>query len=176
LGRDVAALRGELGATVLEVRRVVEGLRPPALDELGLADSLRQATRRLAAGRLALELQLADQLQLPAAVEVAVFRIVTEAVTNAARHSGAKRCQVTVEAVGQLLRVTVSDDGRGLAQSARGGTGGGGHGLHTMRERAEELRGRLTLSSSEAGTTVTAEFPLPPRQTRPVESAQPVTA
>ena len=159
---DVEALRAELRATVLEVRRVVEGLRPPALDELGLAASIAQATERLTAGaRVRLDLRVDELPPLPAAVEVAAYRIVTEAVTNVVRHAAAGSCLVRVTADGPLLRLTVADDGRGVpVDVARGGNG-----LQTMRERAEELRGRLQVVSTD-GTTVVAELPLP-RSSRP---------
>ena len=154
---DVDALREELRATVLEVRRVVEGLRPPSLDELGLAAALAQATERLTAGAgVSLVLDVDELPPLPAAVEVAAYRIVTEAVTNVVRHASASGCRVGVAADGRVLRLTVADDGLGVSPDV----GVGGHGLQTMRERAEELRGRLSVVSS-GGTTVVAELPLP---------------
>jgi signal transduction histidine kinase len=153
---DVDALRDDLRATVLEVRRVVEGLRPPAVDELGLAGALAQATERLTTGTgTVVDLRVGELPSLPAAVEVAAYRIVTEAVTNAVRHAGAARCTVEVAVAGRRLRITVADDGRGLpAEPVRG------NGLQTMRERAEELRGRLRVTS-DGGVTVVAELPLP---------------
>ena len=137
---------------------MVEGLRPPSLDELGLAAALAQATERLTAGAgVSLVLDVGELPPLPAAVEVAAYRIVTEAVTNVVRHASASGCRVGVAADGRVLRLTVADDGRGVPAS---GVGVGGHGLQTMRERAEELRGRLSVVSS-GGTTVVAELPLP---------------
>lgn len=158
--RDVDLLRRDLRATVLEVRRVVEGLRPPALDELGLVGALRQVLGRLGSG-LDVSLTSTDLPALSAAVEVAVFRIVTEAVANVSRHADAQHCWITLERTGSCLRATVRDDGRGGASASVAG-----HGLQTMRERAEELRGRLRVTSSDRGTTVVAELPLPaqPRQ------------
>jgi signal transduction histidine kinase len=154
---DVEALRADVRATVLEVRRVVEGLRPPALDELGLAASIAQATERLTAGGgIRLDLRVDELPSLPAAVEVAAYRIVTEAVTNVVRHASASSCLVGVVADGSVLRLTVADDGLGVP----GAVGLGGNGLQTMRERAEELRGRLSVVSA-GGTTVVAELPLP---------------
>lgn len=155
---ELATLRQELRATVLEVRRVVEGLRPPALDELGLSGALAEASKRLtAAGPLTVDLQVGELPHLPAAIEVAAFRIVTEAITNTARHSGASACRVNLDAVGGLLRITIDDDGRGIDGRP---SLSGGHGLQTMRERAEELRGQLHVSSA-GGTTIVAELPLP---------------
>jgi signal transduction histidine kinase len=159
---DVDALRDDLRATVLEVRRVVEGLRPPAVDELGLAGALEQATQRLTTGSgTAVELRVGELPPLPAAVEVAAYRIVTEAVTNVVRHAAATHCTVDVSVVGRSLRIGISDDGRGLPSPLPRGNG-----LQTMRERAEELRGRLRVTSDQ-GVTVVAELPLPSAR-RPV--------
>jgi len=154
---EVNGLRDEVRSTVLEVRRVVEGLRPPSLDELGLAGAVSQATRRLTGGSgLTLDIRIADLPKLPAAVEVAAYRIVTEAVTNVVRHAAATTCRIDVEAHDAFLRLAVSDNGRGIGQQK---SRTGGNGLQTMRERTEELRGRLQLTSGE-GTTVSAELPL----------------
>ncbi len=162
---DVESLRADLRGTVLEVRRVVEGLRPPALDELGLAGALRQVVQRMTAGtRLTVEVLVSDLPQLPAALEVAVFRIVSEAVANVARHAVASSCHVVIEVADGALRVTIADDGRGLAIAGLTA----GNGLQTMRERAEELRGRLHIVSA-SGTTIVAEIPLPSGATLPSE-------
>ncbi len=107
-------------------------------------------------GGMRVDLTAADPLpSLPAAVEVAAYRLVTEAVTNAARHSGGAMCRVRLEPVAAALEVEVTDDGRGVAEAARGGVG-----LGSMRERAEELGGSFTLgSTSTGGTRVLARLP-----------------
>jgi signal transduction histidine kinase len=160
---DLLLLRDDIQATVVDVRRLVEGLRPPALDELGLAAALTQAVHRLASPTVThLDVKLDDEL--PAAVEVAVYRIVSEAVTNAARHAGATMCAIKVNRDGATLTATVSDDGSGIAAGTAGGNG-----LFTMRERAEELGGTLSVQTSPDGTSVTARIPLtagPLRSTR----------
>jgi signal transduction histidine kinase len=154
---DAESLREDLRATVLEVRRVVEGLRPPALDELGLAGALAHVVQRLTAGtRVVADLRVDDLPPLAAAVEVATFRIVSEAVTNVVRHAAAQHCEVDVAVSGGVLRIRVSDDGRGPDGQA---SGPAGNGLQTMRERAEELRGALRVSG-DGGTTVVAEIPV----------------
>ncbi|WP_426595082.1 sensor histidine kinase [Cellulomonas sp. McL0617] len=151
LADDVAALRDDVRATVLDVRRVVEGLRPPALDELGLGGALEQAGRRLTLGTgVVLRVDVAAVGPLPAAVEVAAFRIAAEAMTNVVRHAEAHECVVLVDRVGEQVRLQVRDDGRGLGSPTPGS------GLHTMRERAEELGGRLTVATGPEGTTITA--------------------
>ena len=157
--REVIGLREELRQTVAEVRRVVEGLRPPALDELGLPSAIGQVLRRLTAGTpVEAELHIEQLPVLSAATEVATYRIVTEAVTNVVRHAHATRCQVRIAAANGRLRIEVADDGRGLDTTRATA----GNGLHTMRERAEELRGRLDIVV-EGGTTVVADVPLPSR-------------
>jgi signal transduction histidine kinase len=159
---ELDALGEDLRSTVHEVRRVVEGLRPPALDELGLAGALTEATARLTAGTaLELELRVDDLPVLPAAVEVAAYRIVTEAVTNVVRHAQASRCEVDLQVRGNALHVVVTDDGTGEPPADRRG----GHGLHTMRERAEELQGTCRIRHGE-GTQVVALLPLAGRRSR----------
>ena len=167
---DLEALRADMADTVAGVRRLVEGLRPPALDQLGLGDAVRQAVRRLTAGTgLTHDVAIGELPALPAGLEVAAFRIVTEAVTNVVRHAGASSVQVAVETAGRTLRVTVRDDGVGVGSgSGEAGSGSGfgsgsgsgsGHGLDSMRERAEEINGSLRWDTS-AGTAVIAELPL----------------
>lgn len=156
----VDVLREDVRTTILDVRRVVEGLRPPALDELGLDGALIQATRQLTAGTGMTVAVHADGLpSLPAAVEVAAFRIVSEALTNVVRHADATHCSIELTVMDGTLRILIHDDGSGPDGSGDGDHPG--HGLDTMRERAEELRGRLRVECQD-GTLVTAEVPLPP--------------
>lgn len=160
-GALVDALRAELRDTVSEVRRVVEGLRPPALDELGLTDALIQASGRLVAGSGVIAHVRADPLPaLPAATEVAAYRIATEALTNAVKHARATACTIELCLDENRLVLWVRDNGAGLGD----GASGRGHGLHTMRERAEELRGTFEAFTAPggSGSVVRAAFPLPP--------------
>jgi signal transduction histidine kinase len=92
---------------------------------------------------------------LPAAVEVAAYRIVTESVANAVRHGAPNRCVVSIEATNGDLVLTIADDGRGIGPDAVPGVG-----LASMRERAAEVGGALDVSSDTGGTTVTARLPL----------------
>jgi signal transduction histidine kinase len=156
-GRQLGELTEEIRSTVLDVRRVVEGLRPPALDELGLTGACRQAVDRLTrAAGVSARIDAADDVTaLPAAVEVAAFRIVTEAVTNVVRHADARHCCVTLRCDGTDLLVSVVDDGRGPTDGSNAG-----HGLATMRERAEELGGRLAVTGADPGMRVDAVLPL----------------
>ena len=144
-------LRDQMRRTVAEVRRAVDDLRPPALDQLGLAGALREHLS--AYGWV--ELQVGELPALPAAVEVAAYRIAGEAVANAVRHSGAQRCAVRVEAEEGWLVVEVVDDGQGLAPDAPPGVG-----LTSMRERAAEVGGRFEVGPGpDGGTVLRARLP-----------------
>jgi signal transduction histidine kinase len=154
--RQLHDLGEEIRRTVLDVRRLVEGLRPPALDELGLAGACAQAADRLTAGTELTASVLAPENMpaLPAAVEVAAYRIVVEAVTNTVRHARARYCQVSMSYRDDALAITVTDDGTGLRATETHG-----HGLAIMRERAEELGGTATITNSSPGVTVQARLP-----------------
>jgi two-component system NarL family sensor kinase len=141
-----------------DVRGIVYGLRPTSLDDLGLAGALTAHIRRLGeGGGPCITLEAGPLTELPAAVEVASFRIATEAVNNVCRHSGARNCEVRlrIEADGQLLVVEVTDDGAGRQPWPAG------VGLLAMRERASELGGTLTAGPGPHGGLVRACFPLP---------------
>lgn len=142
---------------IAEIRHLVYALRPPALDELGLVATLRQE------GALVLDqVQLTvkaepDPLRpLPAAVEVATYRIVMEALTNVARHANASHCQVGL-LMGQELEIYIEDDGKGIPTDKPAGVG-----LHSMYERVSELGGTLTVTTGrQKGTRISVTFPLP---------------
>jgi signal transduction histidine kinase len=161
----VADLSEQARDEIAEVRRLVDGLRPPALDQLGLVTALRQraAEHNLAtgatigAGRMTWAVDAdADVEPLPAAIEVAAYRIVIEAVNNAARHSSSATCSVTLRRDPDWLRIRVRDSGVGVAAGASHGVG-----LTSMRERAEELGGSCALTSiGGSGTVVEARLPL----------------
>ena len=152
-------LKAETQRAVTDVRRVVYGLRPPALDELGLAGALYEEIMRLQCQAPALQVTveavgtgLAD---LPAAVEVACYRIVTEALTNVARHARATRCVVRI-GLDHGLDVEVCDDGVGLPEGWRTGVG-----IASMRERVAELGGDLVIEPSlPRGTRIAACLPM----------------
>ncbi|HWC24518.1 MAG TPA: histidine kinase [Flexivirga sp.] len=154
----------DIRATVTDVRRVVEGLRPPALDQLGLVAACTQMATRLTGGTgVAIRMKAAALPNLPAAMEVAAFRIVQEATTNTARHARATSLTICLAADPVEMTVRVTDDGIGVDRSRSvvpAGDGPGGNGMATMRERAEELGGTLEVLSSDDGTVVTACLPL----------------
>jgi two-component system NarL family sensor kinase len=153
--------RGDIG----EVRRLVDGLRPPALDQLGLVSALRQradqhnlvAREGRGEPRMTWSVQADNDLDpLSAAVEVAAYRIVVEAVTNALRHSSADTCSVTLSRDERALQIRICDTGNGLSPTPSPGVG-----LSSMRERAAELGGTCTLTSTPGvGTVIEARLPL----------------
>ena len=169
----LSRLKDQTQDTVGDVRRLVYGLRPPALDDLGLLAAVRQqaeghglvveglpADEAVEEGSLFFTLEAPeDLLPLPAAVEVAIYRIVREALTNVARHAHARTCRVrlSVDRAGGVLELEVRDDGVGMSEGRRAGVG-----LSSMRERAEELGGTCVVEPDpEGGTRVLARLPLP---------------
>ena len=150
-------VKDETNATVDEVRRIAYALRPPALDELGLAGAVAQTAERLSRGRgeLVIDVEAVGTLPaLGAATEVAAYRIATEAMTNATRHSCAHHVCVRLTA-DRTLALDVRDDGQGIAPDASPGVG-----LAAMRERTAELGGTLEIVSDPTGTSVRATLPL----------------
>lgn len=149
-------LRAEIKASITDIRRVVYDLRPPALDELGLVSTLREQVTHFANSGVQFKTDLPDSLPpLPAAVEVAVYRIAQEALANVARHSQAQNCTLQLS-LDENLRMEISDDGTGLPADYNPGVG-----LRSMRERAEELGGRCVIDSAPGqGTRVIAYIPV----------------
>jgi signal transduction histidine kinase len=162
--------------TVMDVRRLVYGLRPPALDDLGLVAAIRQqaeshgfvaheafsgATGDGVSGETGLVFSLeapGNMPTLPAAVEVACYRIAQEAITNVARHAYAKTCRVrlSVDRGASVLELEITDDGAGIPGDRVAGVG-----LSSMRERAEELGGTCKVEPGpQGGTRVLARLSL----------------
>lgn len=156
---ELLALRNATEDAITEVRRLVYALRPPALDELGLLPALREHAARLGGTGLAVAVRAPDSIPaLPAAVEVAAYRITLEALTNVTRHAAARTCTVSLSVNG-ALEMRVEDDGRGLPEDLRAGIG-----LASMRERAAELGGAVRVGPRGRGlpgTRVSARLPLP---------------
>jgi two-component system, NarL family, sensor kinase len=154
-------LRGDIGDAIVEIRRLVEGLRPPALDELGLVGALHREAERLSYQEGGRPLTVSvdappDMPELPAAVEVAAYRISAEALNNAAKHSGAQNVSVRIT-VGEELHIQVCDDG------APGPDGWlPGVGMASMSERAAEVGGRYEARPGPGGGSVEAVLPLKP--------------
>ena len=158
LHETLSRLRSTATDAMTDVRRIIEDLRPAALTELGLFGALDEFCR-LRSSPEGTVVVFAAAPDLPAAapgVEVAVYRVVTEAVTNALRHGGASEIQVALAAHGGWLDVIVADDGRGWDVKVTSA----GVGIPAMRERCAEIGGQFTIESSSSGTTVHASFPV----------------
>jgi signal transduction histidine kinase len=149
----LVGLRSGIRDTVLDVRRIVEGLRPPALDDLGLVEAVHELAER---SGMAVTVEAEPLPRLPAAVEVAAYRVVQEALGNAARHAAASRVQVRLSTSGDDLDVEVCDDGCGAASPRPDGLG-----MRSMRERAEEIGGGFEMRATPGtGTTVRINLPM----------------
>ncbi len=154
--RTVSRVTTELQGAIAQVRRLVDDLRPPALDDLGLVGALRQQADRFTTPTFSASVHAEGCIDgLPAAVDLAAFRIASEALVNTARHAHATVCAIHLHVDGDL-RLIVIDDGQGIDESASPGIG-----LLSMRERAAELGGRCTVDSVIGqGTQVAAVIPL----------------
>lgn len=153
----LTTLRTDTRTAIADVRRLVDDLRPPALDELGLVGALRQRADQLSwrADGASVEVRVAaDGLPaLPAALEVAAYRIATEALTNVVRHSRATTAVLSLRC-GKNLEVEITDDG------SPNGAWTPGVGLQAMQERTSELGGTLTAGPTPSGGQVHATFPM----------------
>ena len=156
-------LNGDIETTVGDIRRLVYNLRPPALDDLGLPGAIRERVAHYTiskeadqANALHIEFEATEQLPpLPAAVEVAAYRIVQEALTNVVRHGHARTCHIRLS-LDDVLTVEICDDGVGLPTEQRIGVG-----IRSMHERAAELDGTCVVEPLPAGgTRVLAHLPI----------------
>lgn len=158
-GELLTSMRRDARAALADVRRVVDDLRPPALDELGLVGALRQRAEQLgwrsdgAAVHVGVDVPERVPATLPAAVEVAAYRIATEALTNVARHSRADRAVLRLRC-DDALEICVLDDG------VPNGPWLPGVGLRAMRDRAVELGGSFSAGPTADGGIVRASIPL----------------
>lgn len=152
-------LRQQIQSVITDIRRVVYDLRPPALDELGVIPAIREQARQFSTGGLHVLVDAPDEMPaLPAAVEVAAYRIVLEALANVGRHARARQCRILI-GVEDQVNIEVTDDGIGLPVGHQAGVG-----ITSMRDRVSELGGSFAIESSpEGGTRVLATLPLGPR-------------
>lgn len=155
--RMLEAATVDVAAVLADMRRLVHDLRPPALDELGPAGALRELARRTAPPGLAVTVvEEGEGPALPAAVEVAAYRIAAEALTNVVRHAAARTARIRLARGCGFLVVEVVDDGRGIAPDVVAGVG-----TLSVRERAAELGGTCAVLAPDAGgTVVRARLPL----------------
>jgi len=147
-------LKSQTQSTIEDIRRLVYNLRPPALDELGFFSAIQEyATNHLRAG-LSVRIERNGEFpKLPAAVEVAAYRIVCEALTNISKHSQATECDVRLT-FNVALQIDVRDNGIGLPQGTHSGVG-----MSSMRERAAELGGTFSIHSLASGVHISAQLP-----------------
>ena len=161
------AMKTLVETTIDAIRGVMTDLRPTALEEYGLAAALRAYAGEFSR-RTGLSVAVAAagaRRRLPHATELTLFRIAQEALTNAAKHSGGKRVDISLAEDGGMLRLTVQDDGRGFddpvgARTARRG----GWGLPAMRERAKAHGGDLRIEFPGTGTRLVAQIPIEPQE------------
>ncbi|MBA3642703.1 MAG: histidine kinase [Chloroflexia bacterium] len=169
-------IKAQLQDAVADIRRLVYALRPPTLDELGLVGAISEHAARLGHGGLRISIEAPESLPpLPAAVEVAAYRIALEGLTNISRHARARSCVMRLSVVEpgaddrpggdghrtlssrRVVCLELVDDGRGMDPSARPGAG-----LVSMRERARELGGAFVIEpASGGGTRLYARLPIP---------------
>jgi signal transduction histidine kinase len=147
--RLLAEVRQQAQEAITDIRRLVYNLRPPALDEFGLLSVLREQVAHYQHQGLEVAFEAPPTLPpLPAAVEVATYRIAQEALTNVARHAQAQHCFLRLAIDAETVQLTISDDGQGIPAGHRIGVG-----LHTMHERASELGGSCTITPRPSGGT-----------------------
>ena len=173
VGVDAAVAAEQLGKarelvdlTLQEARAAIGGLRPPVLDDLGLAGGLASLARSIP--QVEIGVDLADT-RLPDHVEIAIYRIAQECLQNVVKHAEATHASLTFSVDENVARLEIVDDGCGFdtLENPLGGDEMGGYGLLSMAERAEIVGGRLNIRSRPgAGTAVTATIPLPPSPTR----------
>lgn len=163
VGHDPAAaallltdLKVQVRTTIADIRRLVYALRPPTLDEFGLLGSIREHAARLTESNgLKITVHAPDSFPpLPAAVEVAAYRIATEGMTNVVRHAQASKCCLTLDLT-DALYLELVDDGVGIPPSSHPGVG-----TTSMRERAVELGGELRIDGLGGGTRICARLPI----------------
>lgn len=153
--QSLAKVRAASGDAVVALRRIVRDLHPVAVDNLGLAGAIEELAVRLS-GPATVSVTSTAMPSLGAAVEVALYRIAAEAAGNAVRHAAASEIRLVLTAVDGMVVMTVTDDGGGFGPD----TAVAGIGLASMRNRAAELSGTLSISSSEAGSTIRVELPI----------------
>lgn len=157
---QLAKARELVDLTLGEARAAISGLRPPVLDDLGLAGGLASLARSIP---VEIDVDLAE-VRLPDHIELALYRIAQECLQNVVKHARADTARLTFTVSGDAARLEIIDDGVGFDtfEHPLGGDEMGGYGLLSMAERAEIVGGRLNIRSRPgAGTAVTATIPLP---------------
>jgi two-component system sensor histidine kinase UhpB len=159
LQADVGEIQDEVRSSLEDVRRIAIELRPEALDDLGLLSALAVLGQRFGErSLLKVEERVEPELpQLSPDVELVIYRVAQEALTNVARHSGSDHAELTLSTEDGHLVLTVSDPGRGLSSETMAGAG-----MRGMRERAQLISAKLTVANNwpRAGCAVRLEVPL----------------
>lgn len=158
LHEDVVAAQESVRSSLDEVRRIARRLRPGVLEDLGLSSALKALATEFSAPGVTVSHRVEGLLPaLGAEAELVLYRVAQEAMTNAARHSGASRIELELRTTGaRAVELVVSDNGTGLRRAVEGA------GLRGMRERALFLGATLALASDDSGgTTVRLRVPLP---------------
>jgi len=152
----IGELKKQTQGAIQDIRGLVYELRPPALDELGLIGAIQNFIDNQTSHQPQIILDVPDQLpSIPAAFEVAVYRIALEALTNVIRHADASTATVSISVQETRLTIEIIDDGTGLPDEFSAGVG-----LASMQERAEELGGSFERLSKHQGTHLRARLPL----------------
>jgi two-component system sensor histidine kinase UhpB len=153
-------ISAEIGAATEELRRIAQGLRPPALDMLGLAPAIESCARSITeATGMVVDTDMGAVAGLTRDAELALYRIVQEALSNAARHSGAASARVSLDLTDGVVTAVVSDTGRGFSVASEM-SGGGGLGLFGMQERGAYVGGSVQIESEPGrGTQVRVAIP-----------------
>jgi signal transduction histidine kinase len=155
--RELARARELTDLTLDEARAAIAGLRPPVLDDLGLADGLASLARSI--GQVEVRVS-GSECPLPEHVMIALYRIAQEALQNVVKHARATRADVELRCDADTTMLRVTDDGQGFDVGARSGSETS-YGLRSMAERAELVGGRFTVTSRPGvGTVVTATVPV----------------
>jgi signal transduction histidine kinase len=148
-------LKDQTAETIQDIRTLVYGLRPPALDELGLIGAIQNFIEVNAAGHPEIKLEAPDQLPpLSAALEVAIYRTALEGISNVMRHAHAKTALIRILVKDADMVIEISDDGIGLPEDVSLGVG-----LISMQERADELGGTVTILPADQGLHIQVSFP-----------------
>ncbi len=161
---ELATMESTIDKSLKELRRVLTGLRPPALDELGLNHALRQSLEELKADGLGCQFsEVGTPVRLPSSMEIAVYRIVQEALSNVRKHASATNVNLRLQFQTDKLLIEVRDNGRGfdLSHTLDSAISVGHMGLLGMKQRAEMLGGDIRIRTGEGtGTSIIFSFPI----------------
>jgi PAS domain S-box-containing protein len=170
IAKDIEDAEGLVQHLTQEIRTTSYLLHPPMLDEVGLSSALSWYVQGLAErSGLEIDLKVSENVgRLPSDMELLIFRLVQESLTNIHRHSGSKTAQIRIEREESAAHVKVEDQGKGMSPErlAEIQSKGTGVGIRGMRERVRHFRGDLVIESNGSGTTIYATLPLKPRPSR----------